>query len=80
MAELLRQDRLRVEYIQMRLSDDANENVKKQAANPLSSMFNVPLLQANAWAQQRAHPRYGRNNNSTDFDYIISTILDRQSI
>ena len=54
MAELLRQDRLRVEYIQMRLSDDANENVKKQAANPLSSMFNVPLLQANVGTAKSA--------------------------
>lgn len=55
MAELLRQDRLRVEDIQMRLSDDADEKkFKKEPALLLASTtWNEPLMKANMGSARR---------------------------
>ena len=61
MAELLRQDRLRVEDIQMRLSDDADEKkVKKHKARSSTTDLNMPMNQ-----QPAISPNWGTQGRST---------------
>jgi hypothetical protein len=60
MAELLRQDRLRIEDIQMRLSGNADdqESKKKHAAKTVSTTMNYGPVTRETWARQTASPRY----------------------